>query len=414
MQSMRSIKDIYKIGMGPSSSHTMGPAAAAKMFRHRNPKADSFEIILYGSLSKTGKGHGTDRALRAEMAPVPAFVTFAETDPEDMKHPNTMDLIAYADDKETDRMRVYSIGGGDIIVEGHPELSASGGEDIYLENSFAEIKQFCEFRHIDLIEYITINEGEGIWSFLAGIWETMKEAIQAGLEKDGELPGGLHILRKAKLLYNQRLATERPEVIECQEVCAFAYAVSEQNADNGVIVTAPTCGSCGVLPAVMYYLETKKGRTDKDIIHALGVAGLFGELAKKNASVSGAECGCQAEIGVACSMAAAAAGQFFGYTIDQIEYAAEIALEHHLGLTCDPICGLVQVPCIERNAVAAMRAINSANLAYFLSDTRRISFDMVLKSMYKTGLDMNQRYRETSQGGLAAAYARRGTMAEGD
>ena len=183
--------------------------------------------------------------------------------------------------------------------------------------------------------------------------------------------------------------------------------MSEQNADNGIIVTAPTCGACGVLPAVMYYLQTKKNRDDIEIIHALGVAGLFGELAKKNASVSGAECGCQAEIGVACSMAAAATGQFFNYSIDQIEYAAEIALEHHLGLTCDPICGLVQVPCIERNAVAAMRAITSANLAYFLSSTRRISFDMVLKSMYRTGIDMNQMYRETSEGGLAAAYARR-------
>lgn len=404
---MKSIRDIYKVGTGPSSSHTMGPVAAAKLFKGENPNADEYKIILYGSLSKTGKGHGTDRAVIAELAPVKTEVVFSTEEIDDMKHPNTMDLIAYKDGIETASMRVYSIGGGDIQVEGRPEISSGASEEIYLENSFAEIKQFCEFRYIDLIEYITINEGEEIWEFLADIWEVMKQAIHDGLNKEGILPGGLNIQRKAKFLYNHELETEHPEVIECQKVCSYAYAVSEQNADNGIIVTAPTCGACGVLPAVMYYLQTKKNRDDIEIIHALGVAGLFGELAKKNASVSGAECGCQAEIGVACSMAAAATGQFFNYSIDQIEYAAEIALEHHLGLTCDPICGLVQVPCIERNAVAAMRAITSANLAYFLSSTRRISFDMVLKSMYRTGIDMNQMYRETSEGGLAAAYARR-------
>ncbi len=404
---MKSIRDIYKVGTGPSSSHTMGPVAAAKLFKGENPNADEYKIILYGSLSKTGKGHGTDRAVIAELAPVKTEVIFSTEEIDDMKHPNTMDLIAYRDGAETASMRVYSIGGGDIQVEGRPEISSGASEEIYLENSFAEIKQFCEFRYIDLIEYITINEGEEIWEFLAEIWEVMKQAIHDGLNKEGILPGGLNIQRKAKFLYNHELETEHPEVIECQKVCSYAYAVSEQNADNGIIVTAPTCGACGVLPAVMYYLQTKKNRDDIEIIHALGVAGLFGELAKKNASVSGAECGCQAEIGVACSMAAAATGQFFNYSIDQIEYAAEIALEHHLGLTCDPICGLVQVPCIERNAVAAMRAITSANLAYFLSSTRRISFDMVLKSMYRTGIDMNQMYRETSEGGLAAAYARR-------
>ena len=407
---MKSIKDIYKIGTGPSSSHTMGPVAAAKLFKGENPDSDSYRVVLYGSLSKTGKGHGTDRAVKAELAPIDTEVVFSTEDPEDMKHPNTMDLIAYKSGSETARMRVYSIGGGDIKVEGRPDISAGAAEEIYLENSFAEIKQFCEFRYIDLIEYITINEGEEIWDYLAKIWEVMKQAVNDGLNREGILPGGLNIQRKAKFLYNHTLETEHPEVIECQKVCSYAYAVSEQNADNGIIVTAPTCGACGVLPAVMYYLQTKKKRDDIEIIHALGVAGLFGELAKKNASVSGAECGCQAEIGVACSMAAAATGQFFNYTIDQIEYAAEIALEHHLGLTCDPICGLVQIPCIERNAVAAMRALNSANLAYFLSSTRRISFDMVLKSMYRTGIDMNQMYRETSEGGLAAAYARRSGM----
>lgn len=405
---MKSIRDIYKVGMGPSSSHTMGPAAAAKLFKQEHPDAESFKVILYGSLSKTGKGHGTDKAVLSSMSPKQAEVVFSTEDPEDMKHPNTMDFLALdASGNETDRMRVYSIGGGDIRVEGRDDVADSAIEDIYPENSFAEIKQFCEFRYIDLVEYITINEGPEIWDFLAEIWETMKQSVREGLEAEGVLPGGLNIVRKAKLLYNQTLETDHPEVIECQKVSSYAYAVSEQNADNGIIVTAPTCGSCGVLPAVMYYLQTKKQREDIEIIHALGVAGLIGELAKKNASVSGAECGCQAEIGVACSMAAAAVGQFFHYSLDQLEYAAEIALEHHLGLTCDPICGLVQVPCIERNAVAAMRALNSANLAYFLSSTRRISFDMVLRSMYRTGQDLNSKYRETSEGGLAAAYSRR-------
>ncbi len=409
---MRSIRDIYKIGRGPSSSHTMGPEAASRLFRGEHPEADSFRVVLYGSLSKTGRGHGTDRAIKAAFAPLPAEVEFSAEEPVGMKHPNTMDLFAYANGEESGSMRVYSIGGGDIAVEGRERRDKHDGE-IYLENSFAEIRQFCEYRYIDLVEYISINEGDEIWEYLAEVWETMQRAVEAGLSKEGILPGGLKIERKAKLLYNKVLETAHPEVLECQKVCSYAFAVGEENADNGVIVTAPTCGASGVLPAVLYYLRQKRKVSDQQIIHALGVAGLFGELAKKNASVSGAECGCQAEVGVACAMAAAAAGYIFGYELNQIEYSAEIALEHHLGLTCDPICGLVQVPCIERNAVAAMRALNSANLAFFLEGTRRISYDMVIKSMYRTGLDMNQRYRETSEGGIAAAFARRGGSRSG-
>lgn len=403
---MRSIRDIYKIGVGPSSSHTMGPAFAAKIFLRENREADSFRVLLYGSLSKTGKGHGTDRAVREALKPVPAEVEFVEEDPEDMQHPNTLDFIAYKGGEETARMRVQSIGGGDIKIEGRPEDKDAG--EVYLENSFAEIAQFCKFRYVDLVEYIEMNEGKEIWDFLLEVWEVMKAAVRAGLENTGTLPGGLYIERKARYLYEHILENKHPELVECQKVSAYAYAVSEQNADNGIIVTAPTCGACGVLPAVMYYLQEKRGMSDPDIARALGVAGLFGELAKRNASVSGAECGCQAEVGVACAMAAAAAGQVFGYKLHQIEYAAEVALEHHLGLTCDPICGLVQIPCIERNAVAALRAINSANIAYFLSETRNISYDMVIKSMYQTGKDMNKQYRETSEGGLARAYSRRG------
>ena len=403
---MKSIRDIYKVGKGPSSSHTMGPAKAASDFRKETPEADAYRVTLYGSLSKTGRGHGTDRAVMETLAPIPTEVIFAQETPEDIQHPNTLDLVALKDGREIARQRVRSIGGGDIMVEGR---SAPGqSEETDLENSFAEIKQFCEFRYISLIDYVELNEGRDIWDHLLGIWEVMQRSVQEGLSTTGELPGGLHIDRKAKSIYDHILVNKHPEVVECQLVCSYAYAVSEQNADNGTIVTAPTCGSCGVLPAVLYYIKDKRNLSDMDIAHALGVAGIFGELAKRNASVSGAECGCQAEIGVACAMAAAALGQVFGYSIKKIEYAAEVALEHHLGLTCDPICGLVQIPCIERNAVAAMRALNSANLAYFLADTRRISYDMVVKTMYETGVNMNRGYRETSEGGLARLYSRRG------
>lgn len=403
---MKSIRDIYKIGTGPSSSHTMGPETAAKLFKSDCPNAESFKAVLYGSLSKTGKGHGTDRAIIRAMAPLPCEIIFSSEDLSDLEHPNTMDFFAFCGGMEIARQRYYSIGGGDVRAEGS-ELRRSE-EETYLENSFAEIKQFCQCSYVDLIDYIAINEDDELWNYLGEVWQTMKNTVQEGLNKEGILPGGLNIKRKAKQLYTKELETKHPEVIECQKVCAYAYATSEENADNGIVVTAPTCGSCGVLPAVLYYLQEKKNFSDEKIINALAVAGIFGELAKKNASVSGAECGCQAEVGVACSMAAAAAGYLFDYTIDQIEYAAEIALEHHLGLTCDPICGLVQIPCIERNAVAAMRALNSANLAFFLSDTRRISYDMVLKSMYQTGLDLKESYRETAEGGLAKAYSRKG------
>ena len=403
---MKSIRDIYKIGKGPSSSHTMGPGFAAGIFMEEHPEADSFKAILYGSLSKTGKGHGTDRVLVDTFAPKAVEVVFSEQDPKDIKHPNTLDLIAFRKGDEVARQRFESIGGGDIAIEGRSVKTDD--EDVYMENSFAEIKQFCTFRYVDLVEYIELSEGKEIWSFLQKVWEAMQNEIHEGLSKTGYLPGPLHVQRKAKYLYDQVPENKHAELVESQLVCSYAYACSEQNADNGIIVTAPTCGSCGVLPAVLYYLKNKRKLTDDQIVRCLGVAGLFGELAKRNASVSGAECGCQAEVGVACSMAAAAAGQAFGYSLDQIEYAAEVALEHHLGLTCDPICGLVQIPCIERNAVAAMRALNAANIAFFLTGTRNISYDMVLKSMYYTGLDMNQRYRETSEGGLAKAYSRKG------
>ena len=401
---MKSIRDIYKIGKGPSSSHTIGPERAANLFKAQYPQADAFRVDLFGSLSKTGKGHGTDRVLHEVLAPIPTEIVFRSDMPEDVHHPNTMDFYAFRSGTELGHLRILSVGGGDIQAEGSilEELP-----EVYPENSFAEIEQFCRFRGLDLAEYVEINEGEDIWEFLSTIWSTMKNAVAEGLSAEGILPGGLKVERKAKILFENPAPNEVPQVRECRIISAYAYAVSEQNADCGTIVTAPTCGACGVLPASLVYVQQQRGLTDDQILRGLAVAGIVGNLIKRNASISGAECGCQAEIGAACSMAAAALTYLFGLTTAQVQYAAEIALEHHLGLTCDPICGLVQVPCIERNAVAAMRAMNSCNLAYFLSDTQRISFDMVVKTMYETGISMNQRFRETAEGGLAKMFNRR-------
>ena len=401
---MQSIRTLYKVGKGPSSSHTMGPERAAKLFREMTPEADRYEVILYGSLAKTGVGHETDRVLVDTLAPYPTKIVFASVDPGNMKHPNTLDLIAYQDNKETQRIRVESIGGGDIVVEGEAQHADA---EVYPENSFAEIARFCQWRHVSLPEYVELNEGPEIWSFLEHIWHVMRQSIEDGLAAEGILPGGLNVQRKAKYLYERTHLLDLPQVRELQLVCSYAFAVAEQNAGNGTIVTAPTCGSCGVLPAVLMYMQQKYDLPDRKIAEALGVAGLFGNLVRHNASISGAECGCQAEIGTACSMAAAAMGELTGLTIEEQEYAAEIAMEHQLGLTCDPICGLVQIPCIERNAVAAKRAIDASNLSHMLVGTRTISFDMVVRTMYETGINMNRAFRETSEGGLARLYSRR-------
>ena len=394
---MKSIRDLYKIGKGPSSSHTMGPARAAEIFKSENPDAERYEVVLYGSLAKTG----IDRVLRDVFAPKDVQIVFAEHDPDDLKHPNTLDLSAFTGAERTAFLRVESIGGGDIVVEGRPGLEPP---EVYPENSFA---QFCAWRQVSLPQYVEMNEGPEIWDFLKDIWNAMRKEIHDGLSAEGVLPGGLNVQRKAKYLFERGHQVDIPQVRELQQVCAYAFAAAEQNAGNGTIVTAPTCGSCGVLPAVLLYLQDKYKFTDEKIAEALSVAGLLGCLIKRNASVSGAECGCQAEIGSACSMAAAAMSQLMGLSIQEIEYSAEIAMEHHLGLTCDPICGLVQIPCIERNAVAAKRAIDASNLAHMLVGTRTISFDMVVRTMYETGLSINKAFRETSEGGLARLYSRK-------
>ena len=401
---MKSIRDIYKIGKGPSSSHTMGPEQAAKLFLSQNHDADSFQVILYGSLSKTGVGHGTDRVLREVLSPHPTEVVFSNEVLAN-SHPNTMDFIALKNGTESARLRVESIGGGDIRVPGQSDLDSP---EVYPENSFAEIADFCKWRYIDkLSDYVELNEGEEIWDFLMDVWQTMKQAIADGLSATGVLPGGLNVQRKAKFLYEQKPEEKSPALLEFQQVAAYAYAVAEQNAGNGTVVTAPTCGACGVVPAVLKYAQDTKNFSDEQIIRGLAAAGIIGSLTKRNASISGAECGCQAEIGTACSMAAAALAELYGQNLDQVEYAAEVAMEHHLGLTCDPICGLVQIPCIERNAVAAMRAMNACNLSYFLTGSRNISYDMVCRAMHETGINLNHRFRETSEGGLARIYARR-------
>ena len=401
---MRSIRDIYKIGKGPSSSHTMGPERAARIFKSEHPDAEAFRVVLYDSLAKTGVGHGTDRVLRQVLEPTPTEIVFSTQDPEDLKHPNTLDFFAVENGAEVGPMRVQSVGGGDIVIEGRP--SDPNEEEVYPENSFAEIAQFCNWRKIRLWEYVEMTEGPEIWTFLAKVWKAMRWAIADGLHNEGILPGGLHLERKAKLLYEQATKNQMVQIKETRIICAYAFAVSEQNADNGTVVTAPTCGSCGVVPAVLRYMQEQHGYSDEKILHALAVAGIIGNLVKHNASISGAECGCQAEVGAACSMAAAALAELCDMNLAQIEYAAEVALEHHLGLTCDPICGLVQIPCIERNAVAAMRAMNALNLAYFLYDTRSISFDMVVKTMYQTGINISKAFRETAEGGLAKLYRR--------
>lgn len=398
---MKSVRNIFKIGIGPSSSHTMGPAFATEKFLLKHPNVEKVIVTLYGSLAKTGKGHGTDRAILDVLSGIPTEVIFNEENL-DLEHPNTLNFKGFVGDEEVADMTVLSVGGGEIEILG--EEHAEQGAELYAKNSFTEIAKECKERNIRLSDYVLAHEDENFPSFLLDVWRTMQNAIREGLTHTGILPGGLGVKRKAQRLYNQRHIDESPQTRENRLVCAYAFAVSEQNADCGLIVTAPTCGSCGVLPAVLCYMQEKNSFSDKDIIRALAVAGLIGQLVATNASVSGAECGCQAEIGTACSMAAAALAELFEMGIDQIEYAAEISLEHHLGLTCDPVCGLVQIPCIERNAVAAMRAINSLSLANFLSDSRKISFDLVVETMYQTGIDLSHIYRETSEGGLAKLY----------
>jgi len=397
---MESIRNIFKIGLGPSSSHTMGPKLAAEQFLISHSQADSFRVTLYGSLAATGKGHLTDMAIEKTLYPYPVELVWEPTIFLPF-HPNGMKFEAIGETGNVTGSRVFfSIGGGEIVEEGNVQ---KGNTLVYSRSTLQDILEWCEQRGRSYWEYVLENEGNDIWEYLAEVWETMKAAVKRGLENEGVLPGGLGLQRKASA-YHVKASGYKASLKSRALVYAYALAVSEENASGGEVVTAPTCGSAGVLPGVLYHLYKSYEFPDSKIHKALATAGLIANIVKTNASISGAKVGCQGEIGVACSMAAAAANQLFGGSVAQIEYAAEMGLEHHLGLTCDPVCGLVQIPCIERNAFAAARALD-ANLYSTLSDgVHRVSFDKVVATMRQTGHDLPSLYKETSEGGLAIHY----------
>ena len=395
---MESLRTLYKVGLGPSSSHTFGPKAAAELVKSRYPEADHFTVILYGSLALTGTGHGTGQSIRSVLDNVQIIPDDQNTP---VPHPNTMDFIALKEGIELGSMRIMSIGGGAIEVDGE---TLPKERDVYQEKSFDEILYRCSHDGISIPEYVRECEGDEIFDHLRYIWRVMADCVEAGLEHTGMLPGPLGISRKAKMLSEMHVEGETPDVTQDRIISSYAFAVAEENACEGTVVTAPTCGAAGVIPAVLYYMHHEMGFSEDAIVDALATAGVIGNVIRTNASISGAEAGCQAEIGSACSMASAAIAQIYGFNLHQIEYAAEVAMEHSLGLTCDPVQGLVQIPCIERCAVAAMRAMNCVSIARFLADTRKISFDNVVDTMYRTGKDISPLYRETSEGGLARLY----------
>ena len=397
---MESLKLLYKIGHGPSSSHTMGPRKAAEMFMAKNNDAEAYRVTLYGSLAATGKGHLTDTAIREVLENIaPTEIIWK---PEEVKefHTNGMFFEALKGGKVVDDWTIYSVGGGNIASPDMPQLS---GEKIYPLTTAEDILAWCDREGKTWWEYVQDSEGDDIWPYLEQIWITMCQTIDNGLCNDGVLPGGLKVARKAST-YWLKAKEYGPTVSNRSRLYAYALATAEENASGGEVVTAPTCGSCGVLPAVLRHLNKLNDYHMVRIVRALATAGVFGTIAKTNASISGAEVGCQGEIGVACAMAAAAACQLMGGTPAQIESAAEMALEHHLGLTCDPVCGLVQIPCIERNAVAAARAIDSATFAILSDGKHRVNFDHVVAVMKETGHNLPSLYRETAEGGLAKHY----------
>ncbi|MDD7724092.1 MAG: L-serine ammonia-lyase [Bacteroidales bacterium] len=397
---MKSIKEIYRIGNGPSSSHTMGPRRAAEIFSERNPSATRYEVTLYGSLAATGKGHLTDLAILDVLSRIAPTEIIWKPDVVPSFHTNGMDFKAFnAMGNELAAWRVYSVGGG-ALSDG----TTSGGEwqpaDLYPLTRMTDIIHWCSQTGKSYWEYVNEYDESDVWDYLATVWDVMKEAVHNGLENEGVLPGPLHLRRKAASYY-YRSSGSKPNLQSRGLIFAYALAVSEENAGGGRIVTAPTCGSCGVLPAVLYHLSKTREFSDTRILRALATAGLVGNIVKENASISGAEVGCQGEVGVACAMAAAAANQLFGGSTTQIEYAAEMGLEHHLGMTCDPVCGMVQIPCIERNAYAAARALDINIYSTFSDGRHRVSFDHVVEVMKQTGHDLPSVYKETSEGGLA-------------
>lgn len=398
---MDSIKQIFRIGNGPSSSHTMGPKRAAGIFLDRNKEAVRFQVTLYGSLAATGKGHLTEQAILAVLNPVAPTTILWEPKIFLPFHPNGMLFESFdAEGKQKEKWTIYSIGGGTLANETYNEQKM---KEVYQMHTIKDIQQWCDKTGHSYWEYVSLCEEEDIWDYLAEVWNVMQQAIQRGLEAEGVLPGGLGLRRKASD-YLIRARGYTSSVKSRGMVYAYALAVSEENASGGRIVTAPTCGSCGVIPSVLYHLRESREFRDSRILRALATAGLFGNVVRTNASISGAEVGCQGEVGVACAMAAGASCQLFGGTPAQIEYAAEMGLEHHLGLTCDPVCGLVQIPCIERNAFAAARALDANTFSTFSDGKHRVSFDQVVEVMRQTGKDLPSLYKETSEGGLAKKY----------
>jgi L-serine dehydratase len=396
---MKTIKELFKIGNGPSSSHTMGPRRAAERFLQRHPNCESYKVSLYGSLAATGVGHLTDTILISTFHPKPLEIIW-KPETELPLHPNGMEFEALNAKKQTGKWRVYSIGGGALMEEGEAN---SMEENVYKLHTMQDILKWCEAREKNMWEYVLACDLPDTFEYLEEVWEVMKVSIDRGLENEGTLPGGLNLVRRAPMYYT-RSKTFSDMLKRTGHTFAYALAVAEENAAGGRIVTAPTCGSAGVLPAVLYSLQKIYKLSDTRIVRGLATAGLIGNLIRTNASISGAEVGCQGEIGAACSMAAGAAVQLLGGSPLQVEYAAEMGMEHHLGLTCDPVNGLVQIPCIERNAMAAVRAWECATYALLSDGKHRISFDDVIKTMKETGLDMKASYRETSTGGLAVNW----------
>lgn len=400
---MKSLKELYRIGKGPSSSHTMGPQRAAKLFMERCANASTYEVTLYGSLAATGKGHMTDVAIEEVLRPHKFVHIIWEPQTFLPFHPNGMKFVGKDLNGDIiDEWTVYSIGGGALSdgTDGHGEL---GAKDIYNLNTMHEIQQWCYDNGRSFWEYVEKCEGSDIWDFLSTVWQTMKQSIRNGLDHEGVLPGPLKLQRKAATYYIKAKGY-RASLQSRGLVYSYALAVSEENASGGTIVTAPTCGACGVLPAVLYHMHTAHDMSEQRILRALATAGLVGNIVKHNASISGADVGCQGEVGVACAMASAAACQLFGGSPAQVEYAAEMGLEHHLGMTCDPVCGLVQIPCIERNAFAAARALDADLYASFSDGHHSVSFDRVVEVMRQTGHDLPSLYKETSEGGLAKGF----------
>lgn len=398
---METIKKIYKIGYGPSSSHTMGPHRAAELFAGRTKESTRYRVTLYGSLAATGRGHHTDLAITRGLAPKEVEIVW-RADVVRPFHPNGMFFEALDGQGEVmDTWLVYSIGGGYLATEeGEVPMGISPEGEVYPHNTMKDIMEYIDKEGLSFWEYVEECEDGSLWFYLEEMWKQMQQTIEEGLQDDRVIAGGLHLRSKAHQ-YFIRASAFKPSLQSRALVIAYALATSEQNACGGRIVTAPTCGSSGVLPAVLYHLKKNHGFSDREILRAMATAGLFANVIKTNASISGAEVGCQGEVGSACVMAAVASNQLFGGSPKQIEYAAEMAMEHNLGLTCDPLCGLVQIPCIERNAMAALRALD-INIYAMMSDGRHIiSFDKVVRTMKLTGKDIPSLYKETSLGGLA-------------